>query len=90
MKNRKPTEKAKTGPKERERREPTSLKRANNKTKVSVRDWVKISNQKKVQENEERVVKTNRLTGYVTVEAKDSKKKIVRLQKNLCRIQQEE
>ena len=70
-----------------ERENPTNLERTDNQNKVSIGDWVEIKNPKKGQETEGKVVKKSSLTGYVTVEAKGSKKKIIRLSKNLKKVQ---
>ena len=70
-----------------EREKTSSLKRTENQNKVSVGDWVEIKNPKKGQETERKFVKSNRLTGYVTVETKNSKKRIIRLRKNLRKVQ---
>ena len=70
-----------------EREKTSSLERTENQNKVSVGDWVEIKNPKKEQESEGRVVRKNSLTGYVTVQAKGSKKKIIRLSKNLRKVQ---
>ena len=64
----------------------TATENARANEEIVIGDWVKVLNPNITQESEGKVVKVNSDTGYLTIEGKRLKRRIVRKKKNVKKI----